>query len=188
MARENPLDRLTKEKIVELLNRCWMTHDGMWYYHCFRDLGAEQANRLNRAAIRSLAPLETGRICQALGLPQERLESFEELKAFLNGAAPLVIPSFMGGRFFFPRLDVLRWEFPAGQCFAYKGIKRIGALEGYECGVIFRLQCWFEALGLKFSVNPPSGHCRMAFGEACSGEFLFDFDTKNQLSSFLLLC
>lgn len=175
MPLAQPLDRLNKEEIVELLNRCWMTHDGMWFYHCFRELGAEQANRLNRAAIRSLAPLEVGRILQALGLLQERLDSFEELQAFLTGAEPLVIPSFMGGRFSFPGPDMLRWEFPAGQCFAYKGIKRIGALEGYECGVIFRLESWFEALGLKFSVNPPSGRCRMAFGEACRGEFLFRF-------------
>ena len=50
-----------------------------------RDLGAEQANRLNRAAIRSLAPLEVGRLRQALSVAKEKLESFEELQDFLAG-------------------------------------------------------------------------------------------------------
>lgn len=28
----NSLDSLTKENIIDLLNRCWMTHDGMWFF------------------------------------------------------------------------------------------------------------------------------------------------------------
>ena len=51
--------KLQKEEIVELLNRWWMTHDGMWFYHCLKNLGIEKANELNKAAIRSLAPMES---------------------------------------------------------------------------------------------------------------------------------
>ena len=58
----NPLDSLTKEKIIDLLNRCWMTHDGMWFFHCLKEFGIEKANEMNKAAIRSLAPIEIARI------------------------------------------------------------------------------------------------------------------------------
>ena len=179
MFDDDPLDRLTKPEIVDLLNRSWMTHDGMWFLHAFRELGIETANRLNRAAIRSLAPLEVPRILRALGRERKRLESFAQVKGFLYGASFLVIPRFMGGRFSFPVEGTMRWEFPAGQCFAYKGMKRIGALEGYECGVLFRLQCWFEVLGLIVKVNPPPGRCLMIHGKSCAGTFHFQFDKRD---------
>jgi hypothetical protein len=126
-----------------------------------------------------LAPLEVTRIFRALGLEKERLESFAEVKAFLSGASFLAIPRFMGGTFSFPEEDTMRFEFPAGQCFAYKGMKRSGALEGYECGVLFRLQCWFEVLGLIVKVNPPPGRCLMIHGKSCAGTFHFQFDKRD---------
>jgi len=39
-------------ELTDLLNRCWMTHDGMWFYHCFQEFGIEKANYLNKAAIK----------------------------------------------------------------------------------------------------------------------------------------
>ena len=49
---------LQKEEIIDLLNRCWMTHDGMWFYHGLKNFGIAKANELNKAAIKSLAPME----------------------------------------------------------------------------------------------------------------------------------
>ncbi len=74
------IEKLTKKEIAELLGKCWMTHDGMWFYQCFNELGIESANKLNKAAIRSLAPIEIERFREALGLRKEQLETFAELK------------------------------------------------------------------------------------------------------------
>ena len=53
---------LDREELIDLLNRCWMSHDGMWFYHCLQEFGIEKANNLNKSAIQSLAPLEIERI------------------------------------------------------------------------------------------------------------------------------
>ena len=62
------IEQLANKEIAELLGKCWMTHDGMWFYHCFNELGIERANKLNKSAIRSLAPIEIARFREALGL------------------------------------------------------------------------------------------------------------------------
>jgi hypothetical protein len=79
-----------------------MTHDGMWFYHCFQEFGIETANQLNKAAI-----------------------------------------------------------------------------DKYECGVIYRLVCWFDALGLTYRAKPEITSCQMLSGGACGGEFAFDFRQAN---------
>ena len=166
---------LDKTDIIDLLNRCWMTHDGMWFYHCLREFGIAKANEMNKAAIRSLAPLEIDRITKALGF-EKRIENFQELRNFFTSAANLFIPPFMNATMFFPRENVLHWEFAPGNCFAYKGIKRIGAIDQYECGVIYRLQCWFDSLGAKYEVKPRIGHCIMLDDGKCAGDFEFNFN------------
>ena len=78
----------------------------------------------------------------------------------------------------FPDENVLHWEFSPGKCFAYKGISRIGMIEEYECGVIYRIRCWCESLGLNFEVINEPVRCRMLDSGTCSGEFRFTFGKK----------
>jgi hypothetical protein len=52
---------------------------------------------------------------------------------------------------------------------------RIGAIDQYECGVIHRIECWFESLGIKYSVSPKIKKCLMLTGEKCCGDFRFNF-------------
>jgi len=87
----------------------------------------------------------------------------------------LCVPAFMNVTMDLSRENVLHWEFKPGNCFAYKGIRRIGAIEKYECGVIHRLASWFDALGLRYRITPEVTACRMASGGACAGDFVFDF-------------
>jgi hypothetical protein len=169
------IDGMSREELIELLNRSWMTHDGMWFYHCFRECGIETANRVNKAAIRSLAPMEVARMKKALGITKEKMESFAEFKIFFAQAARLCIPPFMNGTMDTSRENVLHWAFAPKNCFAYKGMVRIGAAENYECGVIYRLACWFDALGLAWRVEPQISGCRMLAGDTCEGDFVFDF-------------
>ncbi len=163
---------LQKEEIVELLNRCWMTHDGMWFYHCLKNFGVEKANELNKAAIRSLAPMEIDRIKKALGMDKE-IENFHELREFFTAASHLFIPAFMNITITFPKENTLHWDFEPGNCFAYKGIKRIGAIDKYECGVIYRLACWFDSLALRYEVEPEARRCLMLDRGLCDGNFTF---------------
>ena len=162
---ENHSD-LEKTRIIDLLNRCWMTHDGMWFLNSFRTLGIEQANKLNQAAIRSLAPLEIAWIRKFLGR-KAPIRDFQDFKDFFVPASKLVIPDFMGAAMDLSRENVIHWEFI--NCFAYRGMKRIGAVEGYECGVIYRVECWLEALGLDFKTAPRPKNCLMHLQGSCSG-------------------
>jgi hypothetical protein len=170
-----PSNKIEKEDTVDLLNRCWMTHDGMWFYHCFREFGIEKANKLNKAAIKSLAPVEMKRIKKALGIEKEPFQTFEEVKSFFISAAELVIPDFMNAGMSFPEKNILHWEFKPKNCFAYKGMMRINAIDQYECGVIYRLECWFDSLGIKYSVSPQINRCLMLTGDNCCGDFKFNF-------------
>jgi hypothetical protein len=166
-----PVESLGKKEIIDLLNKCWMTHDGMWFYHCVQEFGIEKANRLNKAAIRSLAPIEVGRIRKALGMDKGPIETCAGLRELLAGAFELAAPDFMGATMSFPRENVLHWEFAPGNCFAYKGMKRMGVIDRYECGVMYRVACWIDSLGIRYDVQPDIGPCLMLAIGTCSGDF-----------------
>jgi hypothetical protein len=169
------MDRIEKKKLIELLNKCWMSHDGMWFFHSVREIGIIKANRINKAAIRSLAPLEINRIKKFLGLKNDRLETFVEFKEFFSQASELFIPDFMNATMSFPESNVLHWDFKPKECFAYKGMQRIGVIDEYECGVIFRIACWIESLGIKYEVDPKIVRCSMIDSPHCSGDFRLYF-------------
>ncbi len=50
----------------------------------------------------------------------------------------------------------------------------MGAIDGYRCGVIFRIQCWLEALGVRHTVHPPVEGCLMHQRGSCQGEIRTD--------------
>jgi hypothetical protein len=160
---------LTFKEITDLLHKGWMSHDGMWFYHCMKESGIEKANKLNRAAIQSLAPLEMRRLKKLLGI--EKVESFEEFKHLFTGGFELLIADFMNARMTFPEKNVLHWDFLPQQCFAYKGMQNIGVIEDYECGVIYRVACWIDSLGIQYSVQPRITKCLMQSKGYCKGNF-----------------
>jgi hypothetical protein len=160
---------LKQKEITELLHKGWMSHDGMWFYHCVKEFGIEKANKLNKAAIRSLAPLEMKRLKRLLRV--EKIETFEEFKHLFSCGFELLIADFMNARMTFPDKIVFRWEFVPRQCFAYKGMQSIGVIEDYECGVIYRVACWIESLGIPHEVSPEIGKCMMLAKGICAGDF-----------------
>ncbi len=164
-----------KKELVELLNKCWMTHDAMWFFCCLQEFGIQKANKMNKTAIRSLAPMETSRIKKFLGIEKEHIQSFEEFKNFFAGASELCIPDFMNVTMSFPKENVLHWEFKPKNCFAYKGMQSIGVIDGYECGVIYRVECWIESLKIGYEVRPKIKTCLMLDTPNCSGDFSLYF-------------
>ncbi len=116
-----------------------MTHDGMWFFHCLQEFGIDVTNKLNKAAIKSLSSIEIQRIRNALGL-DKTIDNFYDFKMFFEEASKLMIPDFMNATFSFPEENKMEWVFTQGKCFAYAGVKRLGVIDKYECGVMHRIK------------------------------------------------
>ena len=167
------MNLLEKDELQELLIKCWMSHDGMWFYHCLRDFGIEKANELNLASIRSLSEVEVPRITKALGMQKERIKTFEELKEVIDGLFGVVKANFMQFKYSFPSENCMNWE--VQRCFAYEGMKRMGVIDRYQCGLLYRVKCWIDVLGLKCEITPQWGPCMLHHEGKCSGELKFFF-------------
>jgi hypothetical protein len=167
-------ERITVSDIREVLTKDWMTHDAMWFYSCFKEFGMEKASMLNKSAISLLGPIETKRMLKALSMQDETFDSFDKVKRFFHGAREFVIPEWMNFAWSMEKKNILEWQWI--KCFAYDGISRLGAVDRYECGVMFRIETWLKALGVKYEMTPAISGCLMhQFGE-CKGEIRFMFD------------
>lgn len=164
-----------KKDLIELLNKNWMTHDGMWFYHCLQEFGIDKANKLNRLAISTLAPIEIKRLTKFLGIETEQVDTFEQFQHFFENAKELFIPDFMNAVMEFPDKNILRWKFKPYQCFAYKGMVAAGVIDNYECGVIYRIECWIKSLGIQYSIRPKISKCLMLTDGSCTGDILLEF-------------
>lgn len=174
----DPLGRLTREEIRDLVGKGWLTHDGMWFVNAAAELGIERANDLNRAAIRSMAGIEVARLTKALEVDPGGITDSEDLCRLLADGFTLLLPGSVASRIGVSAPDpgTLRMKWDDGECFAYKGMKRAGLLDGYECGVVYRIECWLEALGIRFETDPPPGLCMMRTGGRCATEITLDPD------------
>jgi hypothetical protein len=70
----------------------------------------------------------------------------------------------------FPKKNQIHWEMSS--CFAFEGMKMIGVNQGYECGVIYRVCCWLEALGIKYELKPKIDKCLLYSQEKCIGDII----------------
>ena len=170
------MNSLTKKEMTDLLNKCWMTHDGMWFYSCLMEYGIDTANKMNKAAIKSLAPIETKRMKKVLGFEKDKFSDFNEFKEYFIGVSEILIPDFMGGVYNFSDEGIFSLRMKEGQCFAYKGMKNAGVIDQYLCGVIYRIECWFDCLGLNYSTGPPIEKCTMHFEGSCEKSYKFHFE------------
>jgi hypothetical protein len=50
------------------MGKDWLTHEGMWFYHTCREFGIEKSNEVNKAAIKSLVPIEMDKMKRLLGI------------------------------------------------------------------------------------------------------------------------
>ena len=161
-------DKLNKQELKELLLKCWMTHDGAWFYNVYKKYGIEVANRLNKEAIKNLSILEIQRIRKALGMKNIEIETFEQLKEFIDNGFSILKGDFMKFKYTFPRKNHMYWEMD--KCFAFEGMKMIGVNKGYECGLIYRVCCWLDTLGIEYELNPDINECLLYTQEKCTGD------------------
>lgn len=169
----DPLERIGKKELRDLISRCWMTHDAMWFYHSSQEIGIDKTNKINKAAIRSMASLEVQRLRKILGHTDKNLENFADLKNLFEEMFGIIKADFMKGWLDFPSENILRltWQ----QCFAYEGINKIGIINQYQCGIFDRIEGWFNGLGLKFEVSPKVDGCMMHTEGKCYRDFKFIF-------------
>ena len=166
------LDRIEKTEIRDLLGKGWLTHDGMWFYHTCQAFGIERTNALNKAAIKSLAPIEIERAKRVLGIDKESVDNFDELMDFMIATLELTLPHSVFKKLHLssPSRDLIHWDWESGQCFAYKGMKQTGMIDGYRCGVMYRIECWLEALGVRYLMQTRITGCLMNEKGICEGE------------------
>ena len=154
---ERAAQTLDQRETVELLTRCWMTHDGMWFHQVLEECGPEVASRLNLGAIRGMVPIELKRLLKAWG--RDSVDTHEDLQAFLEFSMELFIGDFFGAN----------WDWhPDGsitvdikRCFAHDGITALGGIASYQCGIFERVLAWIAGLGLEFEISPAVEGCMM---------------------------
>ncbi|MCW9033177.1 MAG: hypothetical protein OQJ97_03080 [Rhodospirillales bacterium] len=165
------MNDLTKEELKNLLLRCWMTHDAMWLKNAYAEGGSELANKLNKAAIRDMGPIEIKRLLKAIGL--ESVRSAKDCETLLQGAYRTLMGDFMGFNWSWPEPDRLRVTFPT--CFAFDGMTKMGAIDHYQCGIFERVYSWFDALGLSYEATPKIDGCMMHEQGKCHRDIVFQF-------------
>lgn len=154
----------------ELLKKNWMTHDGMWFRHCLAECGIEATNRVNQAAIRSVALLEIKRLAQAMEL--EGVSTRAELRQMIDNIFPVVKGDFMDFTYGFDEKGEMMIEMHS--CFARDGVERMGVLDQYQCGIYLRIDTWLEGLGIAYQAAPAIDGCMMRTGGKCHRVYSFD--------------
>jgi hypothetical protein len=163
---------LTKKELKEILIKNWMSHDAMWFYHCLQECGIEKTNKINKAAVRAMGIIEIRRIQKAVGI--DKVETFEDLQSLMEATWSIIKGDFMKLFTSFPSENTLHSGME--RCFAYEGIKQIGAIEQYQCGIFERIYGWFDGLGIKYSVSPKVEGCMMHTDGKCFRDISFTFD------------
>lgn len=177
------LQDVERDELKDFLGKGWLTHDGMWFYHTYLDSGMEQANRINRQAIRSLAAVEMARARKVLRVEDKDLRTFEGLQHFMHDALEMTLPEsvFSRASFTFVPPTLFHWEWKDGECFAYKGMRQLGIIDEYICGVMFRIECWLENSGIPYTVEPKIEKCIMHETGHCRGDFTIYFEGASLL-------
>ncbi len=168
------METLGGNQLKEILIKNWMTHDAMWFYHCLRECGIEKTNQINKAAVRAMGIIEIRRIQKAVGL--QEIATYEDVKSLLEAAWDVVKADFMKASFRLPSRNVLRGDLE--RCFAYEGMKRMGVIEQYRCGIFERIYGWFDGIGLEYSVSPEVEGCMMYSDGRCFREITFSVDER----------
>jgi len=165
------IEQLNVHELREHIIKNWMTHDGAWFFHCLKSYGIEEANRLNKAAIKTLAGFEFKRAKGLFGI--EKITTFKDIREAIDAVFSVSKGDFMGFSYSFPEEDLLAWEWPDNDCFAYQGMKRLGTTKDYQCGVLYRVLCWLDEAGIIYAVEPTINGCLINTLGECRGKVRF---------------
>ncbi len=163
------IEEISKKDMKELISKNWMTHDAIWLSSCIEKVGIEKANEINRASSFKMATVEIKRIMELLGLSKK--DTFEDIKKIIKAGIEIIKPDFMEFTVTFPEENLIRWDWKENKCFAFTGMKRMGLIEQYKCGVFERFKGWLVGLDIKFEMAPDIDNCVMIEDGSCSRDF-----------------
>ena len=78
------LKTMERESVRDYFSKLWLTHDAMWFYHCINEIGIEKANKINKAAVRSMAQAEVKRFSKLIGRENKAFSNFREVLDFFE--------------------------------------------------------------------------------------------------------
>ena len=164
------IDNIDKAELKELLIKNWMTHNAMWLYHCVNACGVDTMNKINQAAVKSMAAIEIQRIRKLIGIPKDKKsKTIAEFMTIFESAMEIVRGEFMDFSYSEIADGVFSWKW--NKCFAYEGIKGLGLLDHYKCGILIRINSWFDTLGVKYELSQVINTCIMPIRGSCEGEY-----------------
>jgi hypothetical protein len=119
-----------------------------------------------------MAPFELSRMKKLLGITKEKFDDFNELMQFMSSALEITMPDSVFSMLHFTSIEenVMHWKWEHAQCFAYKKMNQIGTIAGYRCGVLYRIECWLQVLGVEYSLHPAVDKCIMHSKGQCEGD------------------
>lgn len=148
---------------IDLVRRCWYSHDGHWFQGVAAELGVEAANRLNRRALRAQGASEARRIRKALAIAEPG--GLDEFLRLFRSLASLLVPPPTEVRL--EARGARAYEIEVARCFVYETVARAGSLETYRCAVFDRIAGWHDGAGLPLAEDPPGLRCAKATGGEC---------------------
>ncbi len=116
---------------VDTLRKLWWLHDSFWHAALVKELGFEQANRINLAAAEKLFRMMTNQLLKQKVIKRPR--SIQDLfpifrvvwkNAFFDGLYIDEPVAYKG--------NTAVWI--GSRCHAYESVRKARLLEGYECG------------------------------------------------------
>ncbi|RPJ64044.1 MAG: hypothetical protein EHM12_00755 [Dehalococcoidia bacterium] len=119
-----------------------------------------------------MAAVEIKRIRKALGMPQ--IETFDQFKQFFDITMKIATGDFMKYAYTITAINIMHAEWKS--CFAYDGMKAMGVVDKYECGIMLRIDTWLDTLGIKYTVSPKVTGCMMHTDGVCYREYTFFFE------------
>ncbi len=166
------LANLNQEQLRSILIKNWMTHDALWYGEVASRFGMTEASPMNLRVCKKLGKIECRRLMKMVGVSTpSNMVDYRELFEF---GKKVFFPDFMNVQIKYPGDDLQ--VFHVLDCFAYKGMKEAGVIEDYECGIFERIEGWFEAMDLIYTLTPELSRCLKFKGEDCTITVKFHFE------------
>lgn len=148
-----------------------MTHDAMWFKLSVENSGIEKTNLINRAAAKSLGKIEVIRLLKLLEINQ--IENVDQLHDLILKGLEIVGEDYI--KFTIKKVKENNLELQVSKCFAYEGVKKLGYIDHYECGIYDRLEGWFEGLRINYTNSSDFLGCLMHRDGTCTRNYFFKF-------------
>ena len=163
---------INRDQLRDILLRNWMTHDALWYGEVAAKFGMAEASPMNLRVCRNLGRIEFKRLMNVVEAPPPK--NFKAYRELFELAKEVFVPEFVTIQIDYPGNSLQ--VFQVSDCFAYNGMKKMGLLPEYECGIFERIEGWFDAMGLKYTRTPDLSRCLKFKDEECKITVQFHFE------------